>query len=156
MIQAYRYLLFIGKQDLTIKPYLLFFKMFEKYAGLADKLKRKLVGIRMNVNDTLYARIDNHFRAYRTRLMSDVNSCAVNAYALFCGLNNCVLFGVNGIAQLLTSTRFNAPFVAHTYALIAAIKHTRRRAVITRRQNSLVLNNDGSDLSAVAMTARPA
>lgn len=130
--------------------------MFEKYACLADKLKGKLVRIRMNVNDTLYARIDNHFSANRTRLMSDVNSCSVNAYSLFCGLNNCILFGVDGIAQLLTSTRFNAPFVAHTYALIAAIKNSRRRTVVTRRQNSLVLNNDCSYLPAVAMATRPA
>lgn len=74
---------------------------FDFDAGGLHHILRQLIGIRIGVDDTLDAGIDEYFGADYAGLMGAVQRAAVDGYAVVSGLHNCVLFGVDAAAQLV-------------------------------------------------------
>ena len=92
----------------------------------------KFVGISLFENDPLYARIYNHFGAYRAWLMSAIKSSSFNRNPQFCRLDYGVLFGMNRIAYFVAGTRFDTAVDSQTFAPFFAAFYTRARTVIAR------------------------
>ena len=118
-------------------------------AGFAKKRHGIVVGISIYINDALYTRIDNHFRAKDTGLMRTVKRRAGCLDAMDSRLYNSVLFGMDGAAFLVHRSRRNILNVADATD-VQAVGKPARRAVIAGRQNPVITNNDGTDLVSKA------
>ena len=74
---------------------------FDFNAGSLHHILRQLIGIRISVDDTLDAGVDEYFGANHAGLVGAVQRAAVDGYAVVSGLHDCVLLGVNAAAQLV-------------------------------------------------------
>ena len=133
----------------------LFRKLFHQNAGFSEQFHRKIVGVGMFVDDPLNSAVYDEPRAYRAGLVRAVKRCAVNGDSEFCRLNDCVLFGVNGVAFFGASTALDAEFVAHTIAFVSAVEYSCRRAVISRCQNAFVLDDNRAYCASRSCATRP-
>ena len=88
--------------------------------GLVKKFHREFVRIAVLVDDARYTRVDNHFRADYARLVGAVERRSVYGDTQLSGLDNSILFGVDGITKLVSSTRFDTQFYAQTLAFLYA------------------------------------
>ena len=109
----------------------------------------------MFVHNAFYAAVDDKSRANGAGLVRAIKRCAVNRNAEFRRLNDCVLFGVYGIAFFCASAAFDPQSVAHAIAFVAAIEYACGRAVVTRRQNALVLDDNCAYGSALTGATCP-
>ena len=87
--------------------------------------------------------------------MCAVYGSAINGNAQFCRLNDGVLLGMDGIAQLRPGTRSDLELIPQALPPLAARGHTRRRTIVAGGHDALILHDDRADGSPTAKTAGP-
>ena len=118
-------------------------------------IQREGVRVALLIHDTADASVDNHLCADAAWLVRAVKRRAVDGNAKFRRLNDGVLLRVDGVAEFGARARLNAEPVAHTLAALAAGFEARRRAVVARRHDALVLHNDAADTPPRTVAACP-
>src|SRR3972149_11993033 len=110
-----------------------------------DHLLRQGVGIAVLKDDLLHARINDHLRADAARLVRAVERCAFDACAVFGGLDDRVLLGMEPAAYLVPLAGRNAEFFPQASAL-SAVLHAGGSAVVAGSEDISVLHDNGPDL----------
>src|SRR3990172_11318531 len=114
-----------------------------------DHLLRQGVGIAVLKDDLFHARIDDHLRADAARLVRAVERCAFYACAVFGGLDDGVLLGMEPAAYLVPLAGRYAEFFPQASAVIAVL-HAGGSAIIPCGEDIFVLHDNGPDLSPEA------
>lgn len=127
--------------------------LFHFDARFPEQFQTEVVGIAIFEHYPFDSRIYNHLCTYGARLVCAVKRCPVNGNAQLCRLDYRVLLRVDRITYLVTGTRRNAQLYPDTFALFHATQNAAARAVVTGRQNALVLGDYGAHVSVRFETA---
>ena len=119
--------------------------MDEGDAGLLQEAAAVVVGVSPDIDDALDAGVDDHFGAGEAGLMRDVDHAAVGADAVEGGLDDGVLFGVEGA---------DAVAVDDQMADVVAVGQAGRCTVVASGEDASAADDDGADMGAIAGAAR--
>lgn len=109
------------------------------------KFEDPLIAVKFAKHDARKAGISDEFEAAKARRRGDVDVARFNAYSRARRLHGCIRFGVDGA---------HAMSVLHQMTDVVAMRQAANAAVIARRQNDSVANDDRADVFAVARGAR--
>ena len=87
--------------------------------------------------------------------MRTVKSTPLYATPNSCRLNYGVLFGMNGIAQLVPRTALHALLLTHAHTLIGTALNALGCSVISRCNDALVLYDYSADVAILFKATRP-
>src|SRR3972149_8823108 len=110
-----------------------------------DHLLRQSIGIAVLKDGLLHARINDHLRADAARLVRAVERCAFYACAVFGGLNDRVLLGMEPAAYLVPLAGRYAEFFPQASAVSTGL-HAGGSSVIPCGEDISVLHDNGPDL----------
>ena len=117
-----------------------------------DHLIRQGVWIAVLKDDLLDARVDDHLCADAARLVRAVERGAFDARAVFGGLDDRILLGMQSAAYLVPLAGRNAELFAQAPA-VSAVLYAGGGAVIPRGENVPVFHDNGPDLPPQARGA---
>jgi hypothetical protein len=104
-----------------------------------EKLKRSVVRIILMIDHPHDSRIDKHLRAQRAGLVGAVESCALDADAVNCRLDDGILLRVHGAAEFVVSA---AGILGARASVIRAVGQALGNSVIAGGENSFVLDQN--------------
>ena len=81
--------------------------------------------------------------------MRAVNRCAVHADAELCCLNDRILFGVHGIAELVACSARDVQLASEAFAFLLAAFDPASGAVVSRGDDALIAGDYRADLSVL-------
>ena len=115
-------------------------------AGLHHIL-RQLIGIRIGVNNTLDARVDENLGAHHTGLVRAIQRAPIHGYTVIGSLHHRVLLRMDAAAQLVVLAGGHLQLLAQS-AHLAAMGQILRRAVIARGHNLAIFDNHRAHTTA--------
>jgi hypothetical protein len=123
--------------------------------GFLKQLQSKIVGIALLINHPFYPAINDKLGAYDARLVRAIHSGLVYGYSQPCRLNNGVLLGVHGVANLVPCAAWDIALFSQAIAPFGARLDAAARAVVARGDNALVLDYYRADLTVGSYARRP-
>ena len=88
--------------------------------------------------------------------MCAVHGCAFDGYAKLSRLNDGVLLGMDGVAQLVSCAGWDVQRAAHAFALFGAALYAGGCSVVAGGEYALILNYYRADMAVFLIAAGPA
>lgn len=109
----------------------------------------QLIRVLTHIDNPAHAGVDQHFRTQHTRAVCTVNGGPFRAHTMQGRLDNCVLFGVNAAAKLMSFARLHPLRLPQT-THITTVSQSGRRTVVARCQYMPVLYENSADRATQA------